>query len=71
MKKQSIYKFFYLVAALLVLGFLIRFGVDVFLYDTYLTSAPLYLFALVRAFAFLLPATLVFLVGLLLKKKLK
>ncbi|MBQ8908157.1 MAG: hypothetical protein IJY71_06195 [Clostridia bacterium] len=71
MKKQSIYKFFYLVAALLVLGFLIRFGVDVFLYDTYLTSAPLYLFALVRAFAFLLPAALVFLVGLLLKKKLK
>lgn len=71
MKKQSIYKIFYLVAALLVLGFLIRFGVDVFLYDTYLTSAPLYLFALVRAFAFLLPAALVFLVGLLLKKKIK
>ncbi|MBP3437356.1 MAG: hypothetical protein J6K61_05575 [Clostridia bacterium] len=71
MKKQNIYKFLFAVSALLALGFLISFGCDVFLYDTYLTSAPLYLYAIVRAFAYLLPAALVFLVALLLRKKWK
>ena len=43
MKKENIYKFLYIVAALLVVGFAIAFGVDAYKYNTgsYLGSAPL------------------------------
>ncbi len=51
MKKENIYKFLYIVAALLVVGFAIAFGVDAYKYNTggYLGSAPLYAYALVDA----------------------
>ena len=34
MKKENIYKFLYIVAALLVVGFAIAFGVDAYKYST-------------------------------------
>ena len=51
MKKENIYKFLYIVAALLVVGFAVDFGVDAYKYSTggYLGSAPLYVYALVDA----------------------
>ena len=46
---KNIYKFLYAISALLVVGFAIRFGVDIFKYDTYNGSAPLYAYALIAA----------------------
>lgn len=69
MKKENIYKFLYAVSAFLVLGFAIRFGVDIFKYDTYNGSAPLYAYALVRLVEFIVPSIIVFVVAIIVKKK--
>ena len=71
MKKENIYKFLYIVAALLVVGFAIAFGVDAYKYNTgsYLGSAPLYAYALVDAVEYHLPSFAFFIAGLICKKK--
>ena len=71
MKKENIYKFLYIVAALLVVGFAIAFGVDTYKYNTggYLGSAPLYAYALVNAVEYLLTSLAFFAAGLICKKK--
>ena len=71
MKKENIYKFLYIVASLLVIGFAIAFGLDAYKYNTggYLGSAPLYVYALVDAVEYLLPSLAFFLAGLICKKK--
>lgn len=69
MKKSNIHKFLYAVSAFLVLGFVIRFGVDVYKYDIYMGSAPLYVYALVRAIEFIVPSIIVFIVSVIVKKK--
>ena len=72
MKKNNIYKFLYAISALLVLGFSISFGVDIYKYNNhiYMGSAPLYAYAIVRAVAFIVPSIIVFIVALIVKKKL-
>ena len=71
MKKENIYKFLYIVAALLVVGFAIAFGVDAYKYNIggYLGSSPLYAYALVDAVEYLLPSLAFFIAGLICKKK--
>ena len=71
MKKENIYKFLYIVAALLVVGFAIAFGVDAYKYITsgYLGSAPLYVYALVDAVEYLMPSVAFCIAGLICKKK--
>ena len=71
MKKENIYKFLYIVAALLVVGFAIAFGVDAYKYNTggYLGSAPLYAYALVDAVEYLLPSLAFFVAAIICKKK--
>ncbi len=71
MKKENIYKFLYIVAALLVVGFAVAFGVDAYKYHTggYLGSAPLYVYALVDALEYLLPSVAVFIAAILCKRK--
>ena len=71
MKKEKIYIFLYIVAALLVVGFAIAFGVDAYKYNTggYLGSAPLYAYALVDVVEYLLPSLAFFIAGLICKKK--
>ena len=71
MKKENIYKFLYILAALLVVGFAVAFGVDAYKYNTggYLGSAPLYVYALVDAVEYLLPSLAFFIAGLICKKK--
>jgi len=70
-KKENVYKFLYIVAALLVVGFAIAFGVDAYKYNTggYWGSAPLYAYALVDAVEYILPSLAFFLAGLICKKK--
>ena len=71
MKKENIYKFLYIVAALLVGGFGVESGVDVYKYNTgaYLGSAPLYLYILVNAIMYLLPSLAFFIAALICRKK--
>ena len=71
MKKENIYKILYAVSALLILCFAVFFGVDIYHYNTrVMGSAPLYLYALVRAIEFIVPSIIVFIVALIVKKKL-
>ena len=71
MKKENIYKFLYIVSALLVVGFAIAFGVDAYKYDNggYIGSAPLYAYALIRVIEFIIPSVIVFAVAIICKKK--
>lgn len=71
MKKENVYKFLYIVAALLVLCFVIAFGVDAYKYcnNIYLGSAPLYVYALLEAIAYLIPSFVFFIVAIFCKKK--
>ena len=71
MKKENIYKFLYIVAALLDVGFAIAFGVDAYKYNAggYLGSAPLYAYALVDAVEYLLPSLAFFIAAIICKKK--
>ena len=70
MKKENIYKFLYIVATLLVVGFAIAFGVDAYKYNTgsYLGSAPLYAYALVDAVEYFLPSLAFFIAAIICKK---
>ena len=71
MKKNNVYKFLYVVSALLFLAFAISFGVDAYKYlnKIYVGSAPLELYLLLRAIEFALPSVILFIVGLIVKKK--
>ena len=71
MKKENIYKFLYLLSALLVAGFAIDTGVDIYKYNTggYLGSAPLSVYILINAVEYLLLSLAFFIAGLICKKK--
>ena len=69
MKKKWLYKILFIISALLLMCFFISFGVDIYKYDDYKTSAPLYAYALMRMIEFILPSIIVFIVGMIIKKK--
>lgn len=69
MKKENIYKFLYAVGIFLIIGFIIRLGVDYFKYNTINNSAPFYTFIIERVVEFILPSVIVFIVGRIMKKK--
>lgn len=71
MKKENIYKFLYALSALLVVGFAIGSGVDIYKYNTcgYLGSAPLYVYILVNAIEYLLPSLAFFVAAIICKKR--
>ncbi len=68
MKKENIYKFLYAVSAFLLVGFAVRFGIDIYKYDVYMGSAPLYAYAIIRAVTFILPSIILFIVATIAKK---
>ena len=70
MKKNNIHKFLFGISILLVLGFTIHTIVDACRYDSMLTSFPFYAFIIVHAVEYLVPALIVFVAGLICKKKL-
>lgn len=63
MSKKKIIKFCNIAAVVLILGFLLNLVRDWFVYHTTLNSAPFYLWVIVDAVYFLLPAACVFLAG--------
>lgn len=69
MKKENIYKFLYVVSIFLMIGFVIRLGVDYFKYDTYSNSAPFYVFIIERVVEFIIPSIITFIVAKIAKKK--
>lgn len=71
MRKKFIYKFLYVISAVLVVAFAVCFGIDAYMYDFYQSSAPLYAYALIRALEFLLPSLCLFVVALLIKRNMK
>lgn len=68
MKKQNIYKFFYLTSILALIGFFIRISVDYFKYDV-TNSAPFYVFIIERIIEFIIPSIIFYIIGKILKKK--
>ena len=68
-KKSTVYKILYAVAAALAVAFAVFFIVDACAYNPMENSAPLSAYALVRALQFLLPSAVAFTVAVILKKK--
>ena len=71
MKKVNISKLCYIISALLLVGFVINTILDYSRYNSTLNSAPFYLWVLVNILCFIVPAIIVFIVGLVIKKKQK
>lgn len=69
MNKSNIHRFLYAIAALLLLGFAIHTIVDAYRYDSMLTSFPFYAFVIAHAVEYLVPSVIIFIIGLIVKKK--
>ncbi|MFL0245547.1 hypothetical protein [Candidatus Clostridium stratigraminis] len=61
-------KFLNVIAALLVLGFVIRLGADYYKYQNSGNSAPFYVFIIGRGIEFLLPSIICFIISKYVKK---
>ena len=71
MKKIKGVSVCYTLSILLFLGFIINTIVDYSRYDSTLNSAPFYLWVLVNILCFIVPAIIVLIIGLVIKKKKK
>lgn len=71
MKKTNGVTVCYTLSVLLFLGFIINTIVDYSRYNSTLNSAPFYLWVLVNILFFIVPAIIVFIVGLVIKIKQK
>ena len=69
MKRPTFYQVLYAVSIVLVLCFILFFGVDVCNYHAYLGSFPLYTYAVIRGIFFLIPSMIVFVVALFVQIK--
>ncbi len=67
--KKKLYKIFYVTAFLLMVGFAVSFGIDAYKYNTYMGSAPLYTYAIIRTIEFIVPSIIVLTIGIFLKEK--
>ena len=71
MRKLNKTKVCYGLSVLLVIGFIINTIIDYGRYNTTLNSAPFYMWVIVNAIYFIVPALISFVVGLIIKKKAK
>lgn len=71
MNKTFLYKLFYIIAIVLAAVFCVMVAIDSYKYTTTLNSAPFYIFVLVRAITFLLPALISFIIGRVIHKKIR
>lgn len=62
MKKENIYKLLYIVGIFLIVGFVIRLGIDYFKYDNFNNSAPFYIYILIRSVEFIVPSIIIFII---------
>jgi len=68
-KPFSLDQFLLFAGILLTVGFVIRFAADLYLISIGQNSAPAWLFLIVRAIVFLVPAAICFVVSLVMKQK--
>ena len=71
MKKFNGTKVCYGLSVLLIIGFIVNTIVDYYRYNSTLNSAPFYLWIIVNAICFIVPAVIVFVVGLVIKNNTK
>lgn len=69
--KKNIHKICFVLAAALTLGFVIKLIIDYSVYTSTLNSAPFYLLIIIDGLCFLLPAAIILVVGLVIKRKAK
>ena len=69
MKKKNIQIICNIISALLAIVFVIKTIINFFQYDTLLNAAPFYVWILVNALFFLIPASIVFVVGIIVSRK--
>ena len=69
MKKKNIQIFCNIISALLAIAFVIKTIINFFQYDTLLNAAPFYVWILVNALFLLIPASIVFVVGIIVSRK--
>ena len=67
--KKNIPRIFNIVSAILVAAFVIKSIVDYTHYSNTLNSGPFYVWVLVNTLYFIIPAIIVFVIGIVLKKK--
>lgn len=69
MKKKNIQIICNIISALLAIEFVIKTIINFFQYDTLLNAAPFYVWILVNALFLLIPASIVFVVGIIVSRK--
>ena len=69
MKKKNIQIICNIISALLAIVFVIKTIINFFQYDTLLNAAPFYVWILVNALFLLIPASIVFGVGIIVSRK--
>ena len=69
MKKKNIQIICNIISALLAIAFVIKTIINFFQYDTLLNAAPFYVWILVNALFLLIPASIVFVVGVIVGRK--
>lgn len=67
--KKNITRICNIISAVLVIAFIVKSIVDYFQYDKILNSAPFSAQVLVNALYLIIPAIIVFVVGIIVKKK--
>ena len=69
MKKKNMQIICNIISALLAIAFVIKTIINFFQYDTLLNAAPFYVWILVNALFLLIPASIVFVVGIIVSRK--
>ena len=69
MKKKNIQIICNIISALLAIAFVVKTIINFFQYDTLLNAAPFYVWILVNALFLLIPASIVFVVGIIVSRK--
>ncbi len=69
MKKENLYKILYIISIILLIVYIIILLLDYKNYNPYETSFPFYTTIIVRTVEFIVPSLLIFIVGVIIKKK--
>ncbi len=68
-KSLKVNRFLNVIGILLIIGFVIRLGVDYYNYQNTINSAPFYVFIIGRSVVFLLPSVICFISAVYFKNK--
>lgn len=69
MKQKSATIICYMISVLLMIAFFVKSVVDYVQYSSSLNSAPFYIWIVVNAIYFIVPAMIVFVIGIIMKKR--